>query len=871
MFRLLTRSQCVVVAPLLAALVIFPAAIAAQQVTTNKVIAAERGRNPESALTTRTTVATRARHGPVLDGRADDAVWATSSIIQDFRTYDPVEDATPRYRTEARIAYDEHYIFVLVRAFDPHPDSIVALLSRRDVRTASDQIKVMIDSYHDGRTGFEIAVNPAGVKRDFAIINDGEEDQSWDAVWDVATRIDSLGWVAEFRIPLSQLRFPAAGTHTFGIMLSRELARHNERVSWPLYRRSRAGLSSQFGELTGIEGIVSPRRLELVPYTVAKTYNAAKDADRTRFTQRSLSTVGGDVKYGLTSNLTVDATINPDFGQVESDPSVLNLSAFESFFPEKRPFFLEGQGLFRFDLNCNDGQCSGLFYSRRIGRQPQLGETYEDVSNPTATTIAGATKLTGRFQNGVSVGALEAVTQREVGPGSRTLEPQTNYFVGRVQKDIRGGASGVGLMLTSVRRRLDGWSSDYLRREATVGGVDIRHQFLDRRFEVSGYYARSLVSGSAKAIASTQQSSVHNYQRPDDALAFDSLRTELGGTSAQINLAKRGGDITRFSTGVQWFSPGFEVNDVGFLSHANARNQFLWFALVFNKPRAFYRSAQVNLNEWTNFTAAGLRTDVGGNVNAHAQLSNGSWIHFGQGVNSAAPVYCENCMRGGPAVRQDPSFWGWAGVEGDMRRQVVPALFTRWSSGDGGRSHGWGLDPSVELRLASRFSASVGLSYGHDVNAAQFKDIFGDIGSDTTLYTIARLDQRTTSMTTRLNYTVTPALSVQVYAQPFVSKGEFSDWLQLAQPRAARWNDRYAPYGGGDPGAFNFRQYRSNTVVRWEYRPGSVLYFVWAQDRTRNLKGLDARLENRTGRYREMFVLHPENVFLVKGSYWISL
>ena len=228
-------------------------------------------------------------------------------------------------------------------------------------------------------------------------------------------------------------------------------------------------------------------------------------------------------------------------------------------------------------------------------------------------------------------------------------------------------------------------------------------------------------------------------------------------------------------------------------------------------------------------------------------------------------------MRGGPAVRQERSFWGWAGIDGDSRRPVVPSLYTRWSSGDVGRSRGWGLDPSVDLRLASRFSAAIGLSYGHDVNAAQFKNIFGDIGSDTTHYTVARLDQHTVSMTTRLNFTATPTLSLQIYAQPFVSKGDFSNWLQLAQPRAARWDVRYEPYDGGDPGAFNFRQYRSNSVLRWEYRPGSVLYLVWAQDRTRGLDGIDARDQNRNGRYRELFALHPENVFLVKGSYWFSL
>jgi hypothetical protein len=350
--------------------------------------------DPPSARASSATVAVavRAPKAPVIDGKGDDAIWATAQVFDAFRAFDPVENGEPRFRTEARAAFDDHNLYVIVRAFDPHPDSIVALLSRRDVRTQSEWIKLIIDGYHDRRTGIELSVNPVGVKRDFAIINDGEEDDSWDGVWDVGTRIDSLGWIAEFRVPLNQLRFARGSSHTFGFGIWRDVARYNERYSWPLYSRSKNGLSSQLGELTGIDGVAPPRRLEVAPYTVAKTFNAPVTNG---FSQRGNATMGGDLKYGITSNLTVDATVNPDFGQVEADPSVVNLSAFETFFPEKRPFFLEGQGLFRFDLNCNDGSCSGLFYSRRIGRGPQLSGEYQDVTNPASSTIIGATKLTG--------------------------------------------------------------------------------------------------------------------------------------------------------------------------------------------------------------------------------------------------------------------------------------------------------------------------------------------------------------------------------------------------------------------------------------------------------------------------------------------
>ncbi len=683
--------------------------------------------------------------------------------------------------------------------------------------------------------------------------------------WDVGTRIDSLGWVAEFRVPFNQLRYAAGASHTFGFGIWRDVARFNERYSWPLYSRSKNGLASQLGELAGIDNIASPRRLEIAPYTVAKTYNA--EAKR-GYSQRGNATLGGDVKYGITSNLTLDATVNPDFGQVEADPSVVNLSAFETFFPEKRPFFLEGQGLFRFDLNCNDGTCSGLFYSRRIGRGPQLSDEYPDITNPATSTIVGATKLTGRLRNGISLGVLDAVTQRETNPANRTLEPQTNYFVARAQRDFRQGASAIGTMVTSVRRDVDQWSKDFLRSNSYAGGLDFRHQFHDRNFEISGYYAQSLVEGSPAAIARTQRSSVHYYQRPDDHIAFDSTRTTLGGYTAQVNIAKRGGGSTLFSTGIQAFSPGFEINDVGFLARASSKNQFLWFQYHQNTPRGVYRYWNVNLNEWTNYTWDNTRTDLGGNINAHMQFKNSMWLHFGQGVNSAAASYCDNCTRGGPALRTERSMWGWASAQGDPRWAIVPYLNGSWGGGDGGRSRSWSAGPAFDVRVSSRFTGTVSYSYGHNINAAQYNGNYGEIGADTTHYTVARLDQTTRSLTTRLSVTATPTLSLQVYAAPFATRGNFSDWLEVANPRAARWGDRYRAFGSDDPGAFDFKQYRSNTVVRWEYRPGSVLYFVWAQERTQDISGYKARgIPSGLG---ELSAAHPANVFLVKGSYWLS-
>lgn len=841
-----------------------PASLAAQHQPGSTARLAS-ARPASSASSATVAVAARAIKPPVIDGKADDAVWATAQVIEGFRTFDPVANGDPRFRTEARVAYDARNLYVLVRAYDPHPDSLVALLSRRDVRTQSEWLKIIIDGYHDRRTGIELSVNPAGVKRDYSILNDIEEDGSWDGVWDVGTHIDSLGWVAEFRVPFSQLRYPNEETHTFGFGIWRDVARYNERYSWPVYDRSQNSLASQLGELDGITDIASPRRLGVAPYTVAKSYNVARTSG---YVQRGDATMGADIKYGVTSNLTIDATVNPDFGQVEADPSVLNLSAFETFFPEKRPFFMEGQGLFRFDTQCNDGVCSGLFYSRRIGRSPQLSDTYSDVSNPTASTILGAAKLTGRLASGVSVGVLDAVTQREVTPADQTIEPQTNYFVGRLQREFRQGGSAIGGMLTSVHRNLDHWSTPYLRSDATVGGIDVRHQFWNRNYQVSGYYAASAIRGSAAAIALTQQSSVHNYQRPDDDIAYDSTRTSLGGYSAELMLAKRGGGSTLFSGGVQLISPGFEPNDVGYLSRANTKNQFFWWQYHANTPRAFYRYWNLNVNEWINYAWDGTRTDVGGNLNTHWQFKNSWWIHLGEGVNAAGTSYCDNCTRGGPALRSDRSTWGWLSLEGDPRWPVIPYLNTMWMGGDGGRSKSWSGGPAADFRFTSRVTGSVSYNYGHNINAVQYNGNFGAIGSDTTHYTLARLDQTTRTATVRLSVTATPTLSLEIYAAPFATRGGYSDWVEVANARAAQWADRYRPYDGGDPGAFDFKQYRSNTVLRWEYRPGSTLFFVWAQERTQSFDGNDARVA--PGGLGELTRAHPGNVFLVKGSYWIS-
>jgi hypothetical protein len=826
------------------------------------------GREAVRAATPFVTSATRAAPAPVIDGRDRDAVWSAAQIISGFRQFDPVEDGDPTFPTEAKVAYDERNLYVLVRAFDPHPDSIMALLSRRDERTQSDYIRVIVDSYHDKRTGYQFMVNPAGVQRDIYLFNDAEEDVTWNAVWEVKTSIDSLGWTAEFRIPLNQLRFGTREEHTFGVGIHREVARLNERTSWPLWRRTQFGIASQLGEIRGIRGIGENRRMELMPYSV-QSNESRQRGDTYGRTQRS--TVGADLKIGLSSNLTLDATINPDFGQVEADPAVLNLSAFEQFFEERRPFFLEGTGIFSFAIDCNDGQCTGPFYSRRVGRPPQTGFLSQDYrAVPTASTILGAAKLTGRLSNGMSLGVMTALTSREAVGDTLTVEPTSNYIVARMQQDFRRGLSGIGAIFTAVNRRLDDHTRSFLRRDAYTAGMDWRHRFgPSNNLQLSGHALGSLVRGSEDAIARTQLSGVHFYQRPDDDIEYDPTRTSLSGVSAGLNLQKSGGGITRFYTGVWYKSPGLEVNDVGYMQNVNSMGQSNWFALVFQQPRAFYRRLQVNFNQWNAWTTDGPNVGHGGNINLNSQLKNMWFVYGGAGVEVGA--LCGVCLRGGPALWEQPAYYGFSGFTADQRKPIVPGLGFDWGRSDGGRSWRYNFGPNVSMRLASRFSSSIGLNFSRNVQDRQWIANYGAIAHDTTHYTVAHLDQKTVSVTTRVNWTASPTLSLQVYAQPFATGGDYSDWRRARDPHNRSYDDQWEPFTlrGSDPGGFNFKQFRSNTVLRWEYRPGSTLFFVWQQGRTQD--AIDAGSFSFSRDYRKLFRAHPENTFLVKASYWFSL
>ena len=808
--------------------------------------------------------ATRAVRPPVIDGRDDDAVWRDAPAITAFQEWRPSEGGPPKLPTEAKIAYDAGNLYVLVRCFDPHPDSIITVLARRDYFTPSDMVWLFLDAYHDRRTGYEFGVNPSGVKLDAQIYNDGNEDFAWDAVWDVATRRDSLGWTAEFRIPLSQLRYGRQKQHTFGLTIDRDIYRYSQRVSWPLFRQSKAGFVSQFGDVPGFDDLEAPRRLEAAPYLVTKNVSQFTAAGLAR-TQDV--TIGGDVKYRVASNLTLDATLNPDFGQVEADPAVLNLTAFETFFNEQRPFFVAGRGLFQFDVNCNDVNCNGegLVYSRRIGRAPELAGTYNDNTSAAFTRILGAGKLTGRLPGGLTIGALDAVTQHVTGVGGATIEPTTNYGVVRLRQDLRGGETSIGGIVTAVDRDNDAFTTPYLRRSAYVGATDFRHRFPGGKWEINGSLDLSHVSGSAQAIDSTQRDAVHYYQRPDAGLGVDGTRTSLSGDAEELQFSKVSGNVIG-QTSYQRRSPGFEINDLGYLQRADQQSWSTWVGFFDRKRRALTQRFQWNFNWWQYWTTAGLPEERAFNTNTHTTFNNTWSFHTGFTLGQLGETYCYSCARGGPAVRQEHYFAPWAGLNGDDRKAIVPYFWVNYWRGDGGRSHSINLMPEVDFKLASRVTAAIIPNYTRTSNAVQ------PLGSvrDTT-YVFAHLEQKQLGVTMRFTYPFTASATLQVYAQPFVSKGTYSNVQQLSPtPRARDFASRYLQdtVAADNPGGFNYKQFRSNVVFRWEYRPGSTLFVVWSQGR-QNSAGAEGTQGFR-GDLSDLFDLQPDNSFLVKLSYWIN-
>ncbi|GMV06954.1 MAG: hypothetical protein AMXMBFR53_32290 [Gemmatimonadota bacterium] len=830
-----------------------------------------------------------------IDGRAIEAPWSQAPVATDFVQFEPEEGKPGTERTEARVLYGDDALYVAIRAWDAQAHEIVGQLTRRDQDSYSDLVGVVVDSYFDRRTAFHFAVNPVGVKHDIYRFDDTQEDSGWDAVWDVATTVDDEGWTAEFRIPYSQLRFRDAPEQTWGINFLRNIARRDETDVWAPTSKQDAGIVSRFGELQGLRDLKAPSRMEVLPYTVARLQRAPGDAADPFYRKNDrFGAVGADVKYGVTSNLTVDLTINPDFGQVEADPAQVNLSAFETFLPERRPFFVEGSSIFRFGIALGDGDGAGesLFYSRRIGRAPQ-GSVDDDgafVDSDPQTTILGAMKLSGKTASGWSVGMLSALTSEEsarVAPetGSRyetPVEPLTNYSMLRLQRDFRDGRSAVGVIGTAVNRT-NGVADDLgLRRSAYAGGVDFRHRFGGDRFEVSGYVLGSTVQGSPEAIDRTQRSAARYFQRPDaDHVTYDPTRTSLDGASAFLSFGKIGGGHWRYSTGIHTRTPGFEVNDLGYQRDADSFVNWVWVQYRQDTPQGPFRRWNVNLNGWDAWNYAGDLAGLGGNVNGSFQLAN-FWSGYA-GMNRDLSAHSGRTLRGGPLFKREASTNFWAGLSSDSRKALSVGLNSWGNVREESDSWNGGFSPNLRFRPSGRATFGVGTMIDWNNDDYQWVKRFEGERDD---YLFARIEQRTVGVLFRMDYAFTPTLSLQLYAEPFVSAGKYSEYKRVADPVADRYADRFQvlPYRVDDDrvladvdgdGAeedfgrpdFNFQQFRSNAVLRWEYLPGSTLFLVWSQGRNRSVEDGSFDWSHDV---RDLFGVAPDNVFMVKLSYWLS-
>ena len=808
-----------------------------------------------------------------LDGDLNDAAWQSAPVIKDFLQRDPSEGASASFRTEVRVLYSGTGLYVGVRAFDPDPRRITGFLTRRDETSSSDWIRVLIDSYHDRRTAFEFAVNPLGVKQDTYWFNDSNSDRSWDAVWDVFVSRDADGWRAEFHIPFSQLRFSAKTEGRVGFAVVREVARLNETSTWPLLAKSASGYVSSFGELTGLTGGRTQKRLELVPYAVAQLATEPReDGNPLQNVTDPGASLGVDLKYALTPSLTFTGTMNPDFGQVEADPAVVNLSAFETFFAERRPFFVEGSGNFAFNMDCNDGQCTGLFYSRRIGREPrgepELPEEDGYSVQPLQSTILGAGKLTGRL-GAFSVGALTAVTQEEtshiaIGPdrSHQVVEPFTVYSVARARREF-ADRSSLGFMFTSTDRRLVE-SVDFLPSGAVTGGMDYDWRIGDR-FNLSGFLAGSSVRGSTEAIKELQENNVHSFQRPDaDHLDVDLDATALNGYAGSLSLGKIAGERVRFSSLIGFKSPGFEINDLGFQRRADERVESQWLQWRNDRPGKYVRTFRINFNQWAGWNFDGEQLWLGGNVNVHWTFQN-FWA-IGSGLNLNGRGFDDRATRGGPGAYTTAPIGNWFYLNTDDRKKVSFNWFSFWNNDFQG-SRIVEIEPAVTVRPTSALSFQIGGRWFSNKDDSQWIENL-DEDPAAPHYVFGRLKQTTVAATLRLNYTISPSLSLQLYGQPFVSAGRYEEYKELVNGRADRYEDRFRAFAYEENANFNVLSFRTTNVLRWEFKPGSTMFVVWQQGREKE----GERGSFRFGRdFRDVFSTPSSNTLLVKLAYWFNM
>ena len=865
-----------------------------------------------------------------VDGKLDEAAWAKATPITDFHQQNPNEGAAPTQRTEVRVLYDERALYIGARMYESLGGrGIRAPLARRDQLLDSngnngsfnslttDKLIVILDPYHNHIDQAWFEVNPAGVRGD-----QFNGDPSWDPIWQSATSVDELGWTAEIRIPYSQLRFARDSVQSWGMQIWRYTDRLNEQDMWSFRRKSESGGAMYFGSLNGLVIEPQPHQLEILPYVESRQqYKFAQPGDPYHNSSYGRVSAGADMKYLLTSSLALDATVNPDFGQVEVDPATINLSAYETYYSEKRPFFVAGSSAFDFgNFSCNF--CSNtssldIFYSRRIGRPPQLnpyvGNAADFADTPDNTTILGAAKVTGRTKGGFTLGLLDALTNRETaryiaagGAAEQTqeVEPLSNYFVGRIKKDLNSGATTVGGAFTSTLRQMnDTVMSDRLRSRAEAGGIDFNHTWHQRQYSWIGSILASDVGGTSSAIDLTQQSSAHYFQRPDRRVTTDGIfdakydpnATSLQGYGFYTRLGKSPGNWF-WETAQNWRSPGFEVNDLSFLDRADYKWMNANVGRQWSTPGRWYRNAVLLGGGQQQFNYDGDKTDLQTQLYFGSQFLN--YWNLRSFVIHHPTVLDDRLTRGGPVVMRDGYNYAEVEVSTDARQRAVFDFDVQAARGIGADTHTLGIRPGVALKPAANVFVSLSPSYIIDEGAEQYVETVSDptaISFYGSRYVFAFIKTHTLSLDTRVNWTFTPNLTLQLFAQPFIASGAYSSFREFAAPRTAQklvygkdigtisrapatatkgatytvdpdGTGPAAAFTFGDPD-FTFRSLIGNAVIRWEYRPGSTVFFVWTQNRT----GSDTNGNFDFARERSaIFSDRPTNVFQVKVNYWLG-
>ncbi len=836
---------------------------------------------------------------PVIDGVINDKAWDNVDWSGEFLQREPYEGQPATQKTDIKILYDNSNLYIAIRLWDTDPSKIERRLTRRD-SWEGDWVAVGIDSYNDDLTAFVFAVSAAGVKNDAIINNDTDIDDTWDPVWYTKVSIDEKGWVAEMKIPYNQIRFANIENHVWGLEVLRNLFREQEESVWEFVPMDAGGWVSRWGSLEGIHSISPKKEIAIVPYGMVKFETYEKEDGNPFATGSDFGyNAGVDGKVAITNDLTLNFTVNPDFGQVEADPSEVNLSAFETFFQEKRPFFIEGSSIYNYSLTQGDGPFSSdnLFYSRRIGtrphNEPELGDN-EYMKAPEFTTILGAVKLSGKTQNGLSIGILESITKEEKAlidnNGERRkeiIEPLTNFFNTRIQKDYNKGNTQIGGMVTATNRFINDSTLEFLPTSAYSGGLDFANFWDEKSYYLAARATMSIVKGSKEAITEIQESPQHYFQRPDVThLKVDTSLTSLMGTGGTIEGGKIGGGHWSYGGWTTWRSPGLELNDMGYLRSADFVNQILWAGYRIWEPFSIFRRMNFNAATWHGWDFSGLYLYSGINLNANMQFKN--YWRFGTGVNREIFDIDRHQLRGGPSLRI-PGIWNsWVFIESDNRKKLVFELFTSGSFGDDKYVNSREIGLEIEYRPFDFIEISLEPSYTFSKNQIIYIDEFYD-NNTKPVYLVSGINREYTNLDIRINVGITPDLSIQFWGQPFLFSGDYYDFKKVTNAMSSNWQDQYYTFtsdqvdfspendeytitDGNDSYKFenpdfSFFEFRSNFVIRWEYIPGSTAYLVWSQGRTGDHPDGRFSLSDNISRLSE---LTPHNVFLLKLSYRFS-